>query len=83
VPHGRPSLRSRLHFGHNREWRPQSPYGTCGGMGGGDNCRFKFRCIYNKRVPVCTESTRSNCLSEVASLRLRYGVLSFEHVTFL
>jgi hypothetical protein len=27
-------FRSRLHFVHNREWRPRSPYGTCGGIGG-------------------------------------------------
>jgi hypothetical protein len=25
APHGRPKLRSRLHFGHNREGRPRSP----------------------------------------------------------
>jgi hypothetical protein len=25
APHGRPNLRSRLHFGHNREGRPRSP----------------------------------------------------------
>jgi hypothetical protein len=27
VPCGRPNLRRRLHFGHNQEGRPQSPYG--------------------------------------------------------
>jgi hypothetical protein len=25
APHGRPNLRSRLHFGQNQEGRPQSP----------------------------------------------------------
>src|SRR5215475_5365475 len=27
APHGRPNLRSRLHFGHIREGRPRSPKG--------------------------------------------------------
>jgi hypothetical protein len=30
APHGRPNLRNRLHFGHNREGIPRCPYGTCG-----------------------------------------------------
>jgi hypothetical protein len=33
-PHGRPNLRSRLHFDYNRAGRPRSPYGTCCGIGG-------------------------------------------------
>jgi hypothetical protein len=32
APDGRPNLRSRLHFGHNREGGPRSPQGTCGGI---------------------------------------------------
>src|SRR5215813_10764716 len=34
APHGRPNLRSRLHFGKNRGGRPRSPKGTFGVIGG-------------------------------------------------
>jgi hypothetical protein len=32
APHGRPNLRSRLHFGHIPGGKPRSPQGTCGGI---------------------------------------------------
>jgi len=38
APHGRPNLRSRLHFCHAQEGRPRSPQGHMGG--GGGYCRY-------------------------------------------
>jgi len=33
APHGRPNLRSRLHFCHAQEGRPRSPQGHAGALG--------------------------------------------------
>ena len=35
APHGRPRLRSRLHYRHNQEGKPRKFVRTCGGIGGG------------------------------------------------
>jgi hypothetical protein len=53
APHGRPKVRSRLHFCHAQEGGTRSPQRACGGIGGGIYILslyiLYFQTIYNLR----------------------------------
>ena len=64
APHGRPNLRSQLHFCHPQEGRPRSLPRTCGALGGGEMwicCGCKVTMAQSENGYICQCNINCRC----------------------